>query len=98
MTGYYNEYPAITLLVMLYALLVLIKLTICLSHINTAARVMLKYHPELSTPVAYLSMVVGTVCVIPFIVLQTLHEEGWRFFLAYTEEDVERQMGNALND
>lgn len=88
MAELYNEYPVLTLLVLLYAFLALVKVTICLSHLPTASLVIQSKNPEYSRLSCAVLMGVTIMLVIPFLVVYALRTEGWRFFFAYSEEEI----------
>ena len=96
MESLYTEYPNRSLFLMAYIVLSFIKVVVCLASLPAASAAFQRKMPGLSMPIAVTTMVIGIVLVAPFIVLPSLRHEGARFFFAYSNRTVIRQVFNGF--
>lgn len=92
----YTEYPVLSTLVLMYAVLAFIKVIVCLASVPAASAAFCRKLPGLSMPLSVVTMVLAIVIVVPCIMLQSLRTERLSFFFAYSNKSVIRQVFNGF--
>lgn len=92
MENTFDFYSLLLPCLMAYIALAIAKVALCLSSLPAAVSAMMRKEPDMSVGLAVFLMVISILCIIPFMVIPALYSEGWRFFFAYSNDTVMRQV------
>lgn len=94
LSTYYAESPFLTMLVVLYCALVIVKLVLCMASLHVAVPAIAKAG-EAPAWLYYVLVPIALVLTLPLYVLKSLYEERLSFFVLYPPEVVLSQIERA---